>query len=101
MADTTVNFSDIKKGEEILLSLIYPITADDMNAEQTAEFAIASSEQAEFAASDNKGVVREEVGDVSVTYADSGARAVSVCGERIAPAAAARLLRCGLLRRWI
>ncbi len=99
MADITLNQSDIEKGEDILLSLIYPKTVGDMTAEQAAEFTLAAGEQAEYAAGSGGAVKQESVGDVSVTYAD--VRAVNMYGERISPSALARLQKCGLLCRWI
>lgn len=102
MADnTSVNSSDIRKGEETLLSLIYPRTKEDMSESQAAEFAIAAAEQAEFSSADSgRTVTRETVGDISITYGDAP-DAATVYGKKISPAALSRLMRCGLLSRWI
>jgi len=92
-------------GEEILLSLLYPLTAADLTEEQAAIFADAVAEQNRFMAengtSGGLGIKSESVGDVKVTY-DT---AVSVGemtwnGLSIAPGARSLLLRGGLLRRW-
>ncbi len=102
MADITLNQSDIERGEGLLLSLIYPITAEDMTEGQAEEFARAAVEQAEYSLSSaSRPVKSESVGDMSVTYADADIRAVNMHGERISPTAVARLQRSGLLCRWI
>ncbi len=102
MAEITLAQSDIERGEALLLSLIYPITAEDMTEAQTEEFARASAEQAEYSLSSASRTVKSEaVGDMSITYAETDIRAVNMHGERISPVAVARLQRCGLLCRWI
>ncbi len=101
MTDKIVSQSDIRQGEELLLSLIYPTKMEDMTAEQAAEFSIASHEQAEYARDSSRDIERESVGDVSVSYRERDIRAVNMHGARISPAAVARLQNCGLLCRWI
>jgi len=101
VTDKIVSQSDIRQGEELLLSLIYPTRVEDMTVDQAAEFSIACHEQAEFAAGGAREILRESVGDVSVSYRERDIRAVNMHGERICPSAVARLQRCGLLCRWI
>lgn len=84
----------------LLLSLIYPMTYEDMNEAQAAEFAAAAEEQAKYSASSSAFVKSESVGDVSVTYGD-GADTLCCYGQPISPAVVARLVRAGMLRRWI
>lgn len=98
MADMTTD----KRGSDALLAYIYPITEDDMTAEQLEKFYIAAQEQLVFMDSaegrKNTAVKVESVGDVSVTYAESEEH--SAGGVRIAPKAYNLLMRCGLLTRW-
>ena len=90
----------IRSGEEILLSLLFPVTKEDMTREQAAEFAMAAADQEAFDRSPERhDVLSEAVGDVRVTYRASKTLSSAACP--IAPAAAARLLRCGLLTRWV
>ncbi len=88
-----------RRGEDILLSLIYPITVEQMSADQQAEFAAAAEDQLEYMGSGGAAVVSEELGDAKVTYAKVSG--VVVGGQAICPAAVARLMKCGLLNRWI
>lgn len=88
-----------RRGEEILLSLIYPMKTEDMSEEQRAEFAAAVAEQNDYGVSSGGTVKRESLGDASVTYASP--TGISFCGQQICPAALARLMKCGLLTRWI
>lgn len=88
-----------RRGEDILLSLIYPTKIEDMTEEQKAEFAAATEEQNEYGQSSGGVVKSESLGDASVTYADP--KGVSFGGQLICPAALARLMKCGLLTRWI
>lgn len=88
-----------RRGEDILLSLIYPKTVEMMTREQQVEFARAAEEQSEYNLSGGGAVKRESLGDASVTYAD--ASAVTCGGQTICPSALARLMKCGLLTRWI
>lgn len=93
-------------GEEILLSLLYPLTAADMTEKQTAAFHEAAAEQdrwmAENGTSAGLGIKSEAVGDVKVTYDTSVTGGELSCGGvPIAPGARNLLLRAGLLGRWI
>ena len=101
MTDKIVSQSDVRQGEELLLSLIYPIKVEDMTVDQAAEFSIAAHEQAEYASDTSRDVERETVGDVSVSYRERDIRAVNMHGARISPVAVARLQKCGLLCLWI
>ena len=101
MADINISQLDVREGEEILLTLIYPKRIEDMTPDQVAEFSLAAGEQAEFSASVGRRVKKETVGDVSVTYGEDDIRAFDVHGASISPAAISRLQRCGLLCRWI
>ena len=88
-----------RRGEEILLSLIYPTKIEDMSEDQKAEFDLAIAEQNDYGSSSGGAVKSESIGDVSVTYASSVG--VSFGGQQICPSALARLMNCGLLTRWI
>lgn len=101
MTELIVSQAELRRGEELLLSLIYPIAKEDMTPSQAAEFSIASHEQAEYASDTSRNIERESVGDVSVSYRDRDIRAVNMHGARISPVAVARLQNCGLLCRWI
>lgn len=76
-----------------------------MTPAQREEFELAVREEEVYLASPESaedGIVRESVGDVSVTYrTDSRIGVLCVSGQPVAPAASARLLRCGLLGRWV
>lgn len=91
------------RGRNILLSLIYPMSEDDMSEDQLAAFCEAAAVQLEFmdknGTTGGRTVKTESVGDVSVTYADNSG--VTVCGERICSEALAKLRICGLLDCWI
>lgn len=93
-----------KRGEEALLAFLYPVTLADMTDAQRTEFAHAAEEQLGFLDSaegrSNTSIRSESVGDVSVTYAVT-AESQTSGGIRIAPAAYNRLMRCGLLTRWV
>ena len=99
MSVTDMSTTNDRRGEEILLSLIYPTKTEDMSEEQRTEFAAAVAEQNAYGTSYGGAVKRESLGDASVTY-DSPA-GVSFGGQQICPAALARLMKCGLLTRWI
>ena len=97
-------------GREILLSLLFPKTERDMTPSQREEFELAVGEEEaylaspagrEAMASSGGRIVSESVGDVSVTYRGGAAGSVTAAGYPIAPAASARLLRCGLAGRWV
>lgn len=88
-----------RRGEDILLSLIYPKTIEMMTGEQQVEFAYAADEQLQFMTSGAGAVKQESLGDASVTYADP--QTVTCGGQEICPTAIARLMKCGLLTRWI
>ena len=92
-----------RRGEEILLSLIYPITKDNMSTIQREEFARAAEEQLEYIISPDREVKSESIGDVSVTYSvgESEGGRLKNCGQEISPLAYSRLMRCGLLTRWV
>lgn len=90
---------DDRRGEEVLLSLIYPTMVEDMSTAQQTEFAAAAEEQLEYMMGGGGNVQSEELGDARVTYCREGS---IICGgERICPTSAARLMKCGLLNRWI
>ena len=101
-SDQAESMSD-RRGEEILLSLIYPITKDNMSDAQLEEFARAAEDQLEYIISPDREVKSESIGDVSVTYSigESDFGRLKNCGQEISPLAYARLMRCGLLTRWI
>jgi len=88
-------------GEEVLLSLIYPRTKNDMTESQLTEFAAAVAIQESFMASatDDEAILSKKVGDVSVTYAADLSTRCS--GVKISPSAKERLMRCGLMLRWV
>jgi hypothetical protein len=88
-----------RRGEDILLSLIYPITVEEMSREQQSEFAEASELQLEYMKSSGASVVSEALGDAKVTYAQ--ADGIVVGGQSVCPAAVSKLMKCGLLTRWI
>ena len=94
-----MSVSNDRRGEDILLSLIYPITVEEMSREQQSEFAAAAEDQLQYMKSDGAAVISEELGDAKVTYRD--ASSVTVGGQTVCPVAIARLLKCGLLTRWI
>lgn len=97
-------------GREVLLSLIYPKTEREMTPAQREEFDLAAEEEEAYLASpagrsaiasaDGR-IERESVGDVSVTYRGGASGSVTAAGLPVAPAASARLLRCGLAGRWV
>ena len=91
--------TELERGREILLSLIYPTCICDMSEAQKNEFERAAAQQAEYAAQNKSCVVRESVGDVSVTYADS--QNITCGGERISPISLGILKTAGLLERWV
>ena len=101
MTDKIVSQSEVRQGEELLLSLFYPMRVEDMTPDQAAEFSIAAHEQAEYTADASRNIERESVGDVSVSYRERDIRAVNMHGAKISPTAVARLQKCGLLCRWI
>ena len=88
-----------RRGGDILLSLIYPITVEEMSREQQSEFAEACEIQLEYMKTGGAAVVSEALGDAKVTYAESGA--ITLGGQQICPAAVSKLMKCGLLTRWI
>lgn len=94
-----MNNTNDRRGEEILLSLIYPTTVEEMSPEQQSEFACAAAEQLAYNLSGGGAVKSEALGDAKVTYADPAG--VSLGGQAICPTALARLMKCGLLNRWI
>ena len=76
---------EIKRGREILLSLIYPMRTEDMTEAQLAGFVAAACLQEEYMQSSSvRSIKSEALGDVRVTYADDSG--VTVSGEKIAPA---------------
>lgn len=98
----------LASAENTLLALLYPKSEADMTPGQRIEFDLAVEEQAAFlaspagrAASSAAGrIASESVGDVSVSYRVNGAGRFAA-GEPVSPQAEARLLRCGLLGRWV
>lgn len=84
----------------LLLSLIYPITEEDMSADQSVQFALAADEQAEYSRSFSP-IKSESVGDVSVTYESLERSPLMYYGNPVSPAAIGRLVRAGLMRRWV
>ncbi len=91
---------DSVTARNLLLSLIYPITEGDMSAEQSVQFALAADEQAEYSRSFSQ-VKSESVGDVSVTYETSSRSPLTYYGDPVSPAAISRLVRAGLMSRWV
>lgn len=91
---------DSGTARNLLLSLIYPITEEDMSADQSVQFALAVDEQAEYSRSFSP-IKSESVGDVSVTYESSAQSPLMYYGNPVSPAAIARLVRSGLMRRWV
>ena len=63
------------------------------------EFAEASELQLEYMKSGGASVMSEALGDAKVTYAQ--AAGVVVGGQSVCPAAISKLMKCGLLTRWI
>ena len=94
--------ADINTARDLLLALIYPVTSEDMNETQAAEFEIAAGDQLDYTLSYAGEIKSESVGDVSVTYDCPAKNSRTGCyGQPISPSAVARLARCGLLRRWV
>ena len=95
--------NDIQSAAELLLALIYPITEEDMTAEQKTEFDFAAEEQLRYS-TDHTGVIKSEaVGDVKISYdVEGGAKRKQIfLGQPLSPAAVIKLTRAGLLRRWV
>ena len=98
MADTLTKI----KAEDVLLSLIYPMTREKMTEKQAAAFVEAVGCQAEYLTSGGAERIRSEsVGDVSVTYSDSDDVFITDGGNSIAPEAYSKLKYAGLLVCWI
>lgn len=89
--------------KNLLLSLIYPITAEDMTDLQSAEFDLAAVEQNEYSSSHSGEIRSETVGDVSIAYDVSRGKGAPFryYGQPISPAVIGRLSKCGLLKRWV
>ena len=86
----------IKRGREILLSLIYPMREENMTETQREGFERAADVQEEYMQKYGTRNIRSEtLGDARVTYADDSG--VTVSGEKIAPEVIGILRRCGLL----
>lgn len=95
--------ADINTARNLLLSLIYPVTADDMSESQAAEFELAVNEQLDYSSAYSGNVKSESVGDVRISY-DVGAAEkapLRYYGQPISPSVVGRLARCGLMRRWV
>lgn len=88
-----------RRGEDILLSLIYPITVEEMSPSQQSLFAEASELQLEYIKNGGAAVKSEALGDAKVTYAQP--LEVTLGGQAVCPAAVSKLMKCGLLTRWI
>ena len=94
---------DINAARNLLLALIYPVTADDMSESQAEEFELAVSEQFDYASTYSGNIKTESVGDVSISYdvPTSGRAPLRYYGQPISPSVVGRLTRCALLRRWV
>lgn len=101
MAEIGVTSSADKRGEDALLALVFPETYEEMSDTQKTEFNLAAAEQLAFMDSPAREVKSESLGDVRITYSGNGGNMPYSCGIMICPAAYARLMRCGLLTRWV
>ena len=92
-----------ESARNLLLSLIFPVTADDMTEAQAAEFELAVSEQHEYSSSYSGEIKSEALGDVKISYEipSSKSSPLRYYGQPVSPSAIVRLSRCGLMRRWI